>query len=276
MACAAVSPARWVWAAVVAVAVCESAASAEDVAQLLIGEYNNNEQVWQRTVDGEAASARRHWRIARLDDGLLGVAVAPGQDAPDWPAWRLRVDRERMVVVGADGDDTACGYRWREADAGFLIARDADAGCPASLPPTLRITPDELVLTDGHGGTVQARRVARYTGWVALQRRRIDPAAAEDDYILLRDQSLHDEGFVVSIADGDEPTGYAIELARLTYRNTRTAVLKLGVIDEASGETVGYSWAEPDAARIGINLRWIQAGMTRAEATAPAPLRRPR
>ncbi len=62
---------------------------------------------------------------------------------------------------------------------------------------------------------------------------------------------------------GDE-TGYELELARLTYQNTRVAVLKLGVLDAATGETVAYSWADPDAVRIGINLGWMQAGLTQA------------
>ena len=47
--------------------------------------------------------------------------------------------------------------------------------------------------------------------------------------------------------------GWACEwtLARVSYQNTRTAVLKLGIVDESTGETVSYSWAEPGAERIG-------------------------
>ena len=67
-----------------------------------------------------------------------------------------------------------------------------------------------------------------------------------------------------AIADGGKPVGYAVELVRLTYQNTRTAVLKLGIVDESTGETVSYGWAEPGAERIGINLRWVQAGMMRS------------
>ena len=73
---------------------------------------------------------------------------------------------------------------------------------------------------------------------------------------------MHDEGFIVSITDGGDATGYALELARHTYRNTGTAVLKLGVIDESSGQTLSYAWSAPLAERIGINLRWVQAGFT--------------
>ena len=77
---------------------------------------------------------------------------------------------------------------------------------------------------------------------------------------------LHNEGQVVPLVteSGDE-TGFSLELARLTYQNTHVAVLKLGVLESATGETVAYSWADPDAVRIGINLGWMQAGLTAEE-----------
>lgn len=239
-------------------------ASSADLADLLVGEFNNNEQAWQQEVDGATPLPRQHWRIERQGDARFDVARGVGQSAPDAPAWRMRVAGSRLVLVDAAGADTSCGYRWRTVDDGYEMALDTDQGCPAETPQAWRITARGLALTDRAGRVVRARRVARYTGWVALQRLRIDPAAAADDYILIRDATLHDEGFVMPVTDGDRSTGYAVELARLTYQNTRTSVLKLGIIDEASGETVSYSWAAPGAERIGINLRWIQAGMTKS------------
>ena len=46
------------------------------------------------------------------------------------------------------------------------------------------------------------------------------------------DLRLHNEGQIVPLvtAEGDA-TGYSVELARLTYQNTRVAVLKLGILD---------------------------------------------
>ena len=238
---------------------------------LLVGEYNNNEQVWQQGLDGVPAHARRHWRFERMDGRRLGLAVADGQTAPN-RGWTLAFAEDalgiRSAVALADGEGMGCRYRWRSAEGGFAgAAEDAD-GCPDPLPAVWRIGPTHLLATyRGKGGerTHQARRAQPYRGWIALQRRRIDPQAAEDDYIFLKDLRLHDEGFIVSIKDGEQPTGYALELARLTYQSTRTAVLKLGVIKQASGRTLSYSWAEPGAKRIGINLRWIQAGLTKAE-----------
>lgn len=238
-------------------------ASSADLADLLVGEFNNNEQVWQQGLDDVASAPRQHWRIERRGDSL-DVIRAEGQSAPDAPGWRLRIGATHVIVLDAAGTDTPCAYRWQRTHAGYRMATETDRECPADLPATWQITPEQLVLTHRDGATAYARRAVRYTGWIALQRLRIDPAAAPDDYILIRDATLHDEGFVMPVTDGDQSTGYAVELARLTYQNTRTAVLRLGIIDEASGETVSYSWAAPGAERIGINLRWIQAGMTKS------------
>ncbi len=114
------------------------------------------------------------------------------------------------------------------------------------------------------GPNYSARRVRYYNGWAALGRQRINADAAADDFIFLNDLRLHDEGFIVSITDAGQSTGYAIELSRLTHQNTRTAVLKLGIINEAIGETLAYSWTDPRSERIGLNLRWIQSGLTKA------------
>ena len=238
---------------------------------LLVGEYNNNEQVWQDGLDGVSAYVRRHWRFARVDGGRIGLAVAQGQSAPA-VGWILAFTEDDLgihsAIAQADGRALSCRYRWRGRNDEFIGMADDAGSCPEPLPAVWQVTPTHLFSTyrgDGGERIHQARRVRRYTGWVALQRRRIDPQAAGDDYVFLKDLRLHDEGFVVSIKDGGQLTGYAVELARLTYQNTRTAVLKLGVIDEATGRTLSYSWAEPGAKRIGINLRWVQAGLTKAD-----------
>lgn len=236
----------------------------DGLVDLLVGEYNNNEQVWQQNLDGTSPGARVHWRFERLGNHRVGVSRALGQSAPAEPIWTLTFDGNAASVTAVEGGDLVCSYQWREQSGGYAGAMNDESDCPAEFPDTLQLTPSHLVATYAGEVVHRARRVTRYTGWIAFDRRRIDPDAADDDFVLMRDLALHDGGFVVAITDAGKPTGYAVELARLTYQNTRTAVLKLGIVDESTGETVSYSWAEPGAERIGINLRWVQAGMTRS------------
>ena len=75
------------------------------------------------------------------------------------------------------------------------------------------------------------------------------------------------------ITDGrDTPpksaAGYIAQLARLTRGSSNTEVLKLSLIDAATDKTIAYTWTSPDADRIGLNMKWIQVGLT-LEAETP-------
>ena len=251
-------------ALVLALAATPCLADAEAVAALLAGEYNNNEQVWQQGIDGLPPVPRRHWHFRRVGDTRLALAVGIGQSAPGADAWTFAFEDDAPGVVAKAVAGGPCTFVWRATEAGYA-GRAQDSGCPG-LPAALDVDAEWLTATwSAPGGEREerARRVRHYTGWVALRRNRLDPDAGPDDYVFMERARWHDEGFVLPVLDGDRPTGYAVELARLTYQNTGTAVLKLGIVEEATGETLSYAWADPGAGRVGINLRWIQAGLTK-------------
>ena len=106
----------------------------------------------------------------------------------------------------------------------------------------------------------------KYTGWAVIKRNKLDPSAAEDDWIAMRDMQLDDAGAIIPIVDDGKPTGYSIQLIEITYQKTNTTVLKLGLIEDESGKTITYIWGEPAAGRLGMNLRWMQVGLTKAAA----------
>lgn len=240
-----------------------------ELLDLLEGEYNNHEQVWQQNLDGVTTHERRHWRFERTDASILAMAVAAGQSAgnPDW-VFELLPDSLDTVVTAVGEREPVCTYGWAAETNGFTGRASPVGPCPPTLPRSWHVSPERLLSSHGEQGmetAFTARRVRYYRGWVALQRLRIDPQAAEDDHILIRGLRVHDEGSVVPITDGGNATGYALEFARLTYRNTSAAVLKLGVIDESSGQTLSYAWSAPLAERIGMNFRWVQAGFSRED-----------
>lgn len=260
------------WAAALGAAAVAPAAAAgpgEELLDLLAGEFNNHEQVWQQKLDGTAHVERRHWRFERAGGRRLVLSVAPGQAAGE-AAWAFDLREESLdtSVVPVDGGAPSCSYRWQARADGFVGRATPPGSCPESLPDEWRVSATHLFASNGPSNDATrhaARRVRHYTGWIALHRHRIDPSAAEDDVILIRNLRLHDEGSLFPIVDAGEPTGYAVELARLTYQNTGTAVLKLGIVDQADGETLSYVWTAPLSERVGINLRWVQAGFTRED-----------
>lgn len=252
-----------------------SASETAKVMRLLEGEFNNGEQVWQQRQDGVPESTRYHWKWMRVTDDKLSLAVAEGQSA-DEPQWlfAFRADEGQIYseVRAMGGSEIQCSYLWVSENDGFAASPDVEKPCDARLPRAWQVDGARLqVRTEQDELGYEARRAIRYEGWIALARSRLDPNASDDDYVFVSDINAHDQGTMISILDDGAPTGYAVELVQLTYQNSRIAVLKLGVVDETTGETLSYSWAEPGAKRIGINLRWIQTGFTKVGARRTSP-----
>ncbi len=83
--------------------------------------------------------------------------------------------------------------------------------------------------------------VEHYTGWAAVKKAAPD---ADGEWHFMQNAVRHNEGEILPI-------------------------LKLGLIDDRTGETIVYSWAEPGAERIVINTRQIQVGLTRQTLVLP-------
>ena len=151
------------------------------------------------------------------------------------------------------------------------------SGMELYISDTLRLTANEIWIddqaTDENGNHVWGRdrpyfnrKVRRFSGWMGVRKDRVNPDYSGDEMYSAGGFTIHNEGGRQSILDDEgNPTGYGIELAQLTYQNTRVPILKLGIIDESTGETVNYSWTAVDSSRVGINVRWFQSGLTLIE-----------
>ena len=164
---------------------------------------------------------------------------------------------------------------------GRVRTADCRSGSPSGgfdlTTGSMRLSPEGLWLQDegddvggakapSQPGSVPSRnrRVRYFSGWTIVKK--AGPGAG------LEDQSMwsmvrfviHNEGQILPIKDDKTgaDTGYSLQLAQLTYQNTRDPILKIGLIENSSGRTVAYSWASTDAKQLGMNLRWFQAGVT--------------
>ena len=147
------------------------------------------------------------------------------------------------------------------------------------MADTLKLTQGEIRIDDQardeQGGYVFGnktnmptinRKVRYYTGWLYLNRAGKDAKESDKEFVYRKDFAIHNEGQLIPILwDDGMPSPYLIELAQLTYQNTKTAILKLALVDKDTKKSVMYTWANTDASRIGINLRWFQVGLTLKE-----------
>ncbi|EED34050.1 conserved hypothetical protein [gamma proteobacterium NOR5-3] len=155
--------------------------------------------------------------------------------------------------------------------------KSRESGKEIYISDTLRLTDREIWIgdkaVDAGGNYVFGRekphvnrKARRFKGWMGVRKSRVNPEYKGDDMFFISGFTIHSEGGRQSIMDDEgQPTGYGIELAQLTYQNTRVPILKLGIVDESTGKTLSYTWAATDSSRIGINLRWFQAGLTALE-----------
>jgi hypothetical protein len=115
-----------------------------------------------------------------------------------------------------------------------------------------------------------ARRVRHFGGWAAINGGGPGAKADNSDWHMNRDLDLGSEGGRAQLTWRDgSASGYSIGLERMTYREGDTPVLKLSVFDDRDGQVIAYSWANPAATRIGINLGWVQVGLEERVGSTP-------
>lgn len=158
---------------------------------------------------------------------------------------------------------------------GFVSKRYGDKRI--IINDTLKLTENEIWINDqardeqgNHvfgsktNTPVKNRRVRYFTGWVWIH---LDgptgDVADRKKFSFRRDVMIHNEGQRIPVLYQDGTASpYLLELAQLTYQNTRTAILKMALINKATNKSVFYIWAQPDGTRVGINHGWIQVGLT--------------
>jgi len=103
-----------------------------------------------------------------------------------------------------------------------------------------------------------------FTGWIQYP----PDVSKPDDLIDLRTLEIHDQGGLAEVKDNG--IKYTVELVQLEYAHT-IEILKLAIYDcaiedlEITRKAISYTWVNPEATRVGINLRKILTGWTLIE-----------
>jgi hypothetical protein len=125
-------------------------------------------------------------------------------------------------------------------------------------------TPGRVRMTLADGRVTELRRARTATCWGAAPKA-VKKADGSEDWAGARDLKLHDQGGRVSFGGGT--TGAPEVILRM--RNviwpsgpSRPSLVLYVHKPDAPDKAVSYSWADPGAKMIGINLRWMQASCT--------------
>jgi hypothetical protein len=121
-----------------------------------------------------------------------------------------------------------------------------------------------LRATLADGRVTELRRARPVTCWGAIPKTAKKPDGSEDWYFV-RGLKLHDQGGRVQFGGGDSGAPPVVIRVRNviwpTGPSQPSVVLYVHKPDNPD-HAESYSWADPQATRIGINLRWMQASCT--------------
>jgi len=230
---------------------------------------------WKVTLSGTTElSATWVVRSLKRVDGSL--ELTPYRALVDNPPLGKDFNLQQWVALDA------CALRGAATASGLKVSADLP-GC-STVAPGIGASAALLPLTIEHDGDalrvrlyadqargpdalVEARKVTWYGGWAAVNGAGQSSKPDSTDWHMNRDLRIGNEGGKTPLKWRDgQNSGYSLELERATYRDGNVAVVKLSVIEDASGRAIAYAWANPEATRIGINLGWIQVGLDRASA----------
>jgi hypothetical protein len=248
---------------------------------LRLAENDHNGHLWLwRLQSGDGASAAEAawlYRVASLDKS----------DRYTFTPYRALDDAARAALVAGKDfkfDDkqwaelTPCALNGERKDGKLVASADVGAcsallpglGATAALLP-LKLTFDGDMLSTvtfadqarGADASIEARRIRFFSGWSAINGGGAKMRPDNKDWHQRQDLRASSEGGRVQIhwRDG-AASGYSIELVRRTYAERKLSVLQLNVIEDATGQTIDYAWADPSTSIIGINLGWLQVGLT--------------
>lgn len=279
------------------------AATSTSLAALLAqlpGEYDNHAQIWQAQQagnkllpvhvrqnitrddqesvwtwqlqmggrDGEVITARWRYSLRTLENGNLQMIPSralPAGSADEKARWA-----ELMP----------CAMQGRAVSGRLQLAADKDAcgaiiaglGSAAALLPLILDFDGKRLITQTYSDVARGpsahqvgQRVRWYQGWVAINGAGPEAEGDNKDWHMQRDIKLGNQGQGIPIRWRDgTASGYSLKLETLEYQKRNMQVLRLSLIRDQDGASVAYAWADPESRQIGLNLGWVQTGLTRS------------
>ena len=261
-------------------------------APVFVPKVGNHTYYVQQHLDADMSKSYRQ-RLYRLskdrDENAVRLEIFNLQDDKAFFNAHLRPEQLAQLDTSQLKAMPGCDVYWRLDDGGKSFTGTMKPGACSFfsqkqqkriiVSDILTLTQDEIWINDQardeQGNYVFGsktntpiinRKVRYFTGWLYMKRAGKDAIESDKGSIYRKDFVIHNEGqFLPILWDDGTPSPYMVELAQLTYQNTRTAILKLALVDKDTKKAVTYIWANTDATRLGMNLRWFQIGLTQKE-----------
>lgn len=244
---------QWLALAVVMTA---GPAAARPPIDLFAGTFTNEEDVYFAKEAGRAPPPETRLSITQEAGGFrLRTIDAFGKPLED--------GHLMQVAAGPTLTTGKCGMPFKPVKDSFVALPRTGTCRNAAIMERFSRDGISLRLEDGTSMTM-LRRARPVTCWAAVPKDTKKPDGS-DDWYGVRDMKLHDQGGRAAFGGGT--TG--AKATEIKVRNViwpsglnRPSLVLYVFTPDAPDKAVAYSWADPGATRIGINLRWMQASCT--------------
>lgn len=236
-----------------------TAAAVIAVAALLPGTYTNEEQVAFAKEAGKPAPPWTGLTITTEGSDFHVQPVdafgAPTGTARSWRVTEGRVEGHDVVTI-ADG---TCSIAFARVPAGLTIVNQR--GCAGQMALTT-VTEAGLAMRTADGSVLELQRARAFKCWASIPRKALKDG--KTDWWFKPGLMLHDRGGRV-VAETDEPVPqrFTFRMRNVVWPTGNNAPsLVLYVHGDDPDRAIAYSWADPEAKRVGINLRTMQGSCT--------------
>jgi hypothetical protein len=249
-----------------------TAAAIVAVAAPLPGTYTNEEQVYFATEAGKPTPPWTGVKITR-EGGDYRVQPVDSYGAPKGASLMMRVSEGRIdgheVISITTG---SCVIDFAQVPAGLTIVNQR-GDCTGQAALTT-VTQAGLAMRMADGAVLDLQRARAFKCWASIPRKALKDG--KPDWWFKSGLMLHDRGGRV-LAETDEavPQRFTFRMRNVVWpTGSNEPSLVLYVHGDDPDHAISYSWADPGAKRIGINLRTVQGSCTlvpRADSAGGTP-----
>ena len=212
-----------------------STSSSSNVQVSPVGEWDNFQQVWLENTDTDMHRVKVEKKHRHYHLSIDSLADTPDSLSITFSAGRNGQEKLGSAIVALD-----------------QIRHKQD---------TLWV--DQIAMLDENPSDYRFLKCRTFSGWLQYPM----PGFPDSTYFQ-RNLELHDQGGMVEL--DIEGVDYTVELTQLAYAKT-IKIMKLAVYEMPmdsigiNSYAVSYTWTNPEAKRLGINLRKIVSGWTLIE-----------
>lgn len=238
----------------------------QQLTALLQGHFTNKEQAAfapALTAEGDAPFETLYSLTITSKDGALTASSADGGLSPEMTI-NTAIEGETLVLK-ASGEKAECVGDVSPLLDGFEVTFSGRKNRTCPFGEQLTVLPKGLQLTATEDRpALPMMRAQDFSCWVTLPRKN------GEGWFFKAGVPLHDQGGEIWVDTDETPpqrVGLKMRQAVWPYGRSRPSLVLYIHKPESPDKAASYTWANPEAERIGINLRWMQASCTKAGAS---------